>query len=65
MIEEDEVNVLILSDRGISREFAAVPSLLAVSGLHHFLIREGLRTRVLGIDSHRLCEAARASDVGQ
>jgi glutamate synthase (ferredoxin) len=46
MIEEEEVNVLILSDRGVNREFAAIPSLLAVSGLHHYLIREGLRMRV-------------------
>ncbi len=46
MIEEDEINVLILSDRGVNEEFAAIPSLLAVSGLHHFLIREGLRMRV-------------------
>jgi len=46
MIEEDEVNVLILSDRGVTRESAPIPALLAVSGLHHYLIREGLRTRV-------------------
>jgi glutamate synthase (ferredoxin) len=46
MIEEDEVNVLILSDRGVNQEYAAVPSLLAVAGLHHYLIREGLRTRI-------------------
>jgi glutamate synthase (ferredoxin) len=46
MIEDEEVNVLVLSDRGVSREFAAVPALLAVSGLHHYLIREGLRLRV-------------------
>ncbi len=46
MIEEEEINVLILSDRGVNREFAAIPSLLAVSGLHHYLIREGLRMRV-------------------
>jgi glutamate synthase (ferredoxin) len=46
MIEDEEVNVLILSDRGVKREFAAVPALLAVSGLHHYLIREGLRMRV-------------------
>ena len=46
MIEDEEVNILILSDRGVNREFAAVPSLLAVSGLHHYLIREGLRMRV-------------------
>jgi glutamate synthase domain-containing protein 2/glutamate synthase domain-containing protein 1/glutamate synthase domain-containing protein 3 len=46
LIEDEEVNILILSDRGVSREFAAVPSLLAVSALHHYLIREGLRTRI-------------------
>ena len=46
MIEDEEVNILILSDRGVTREFAAVPALLAVGGLHHYLIREGLRMRV-------------------
>jgi glutamate synthase (ferredoxin) len=46
MIEEDGVSVLVLTDRGINRDFAAVPALLAVAGLHHYLIREGLRTRV-------------------
>ena len=46
MIEEEEVNVLILSDRGVTKDFAPIPSLLAVAGLHHYLIREGLRTRV-------------------
>jgi glutamate synthase (ferredoxin) len=46
MIEDEEVNILILSDRGVNREFAAVPALLAVSGLHHYLIGEGLRMRV-------------------
>lgn len=39
-------NVLILSDRGVDLENAAIPSLLAVSALHHHLIREGTRTRV-------------------
>ena len=39
-------NILILSDRGVDRENAAMPTLLAVSGLHHHLIREGSRTRV-------------------
>ena len=42
----DGVNVLILSDRGIDRFNAPIPALLAVSGLHHFLIREELRTQV-------------------
>ncbi len=46
MIEEEEINILILSDRGVNRDYAAVPALMAVAGLHHYLIREGLRTRV-------------------
>ncbi len=40
------VNILILSDRGINKDNAPIPSLLAVAGLHHHLIREGTRTRV-------------------
>jgi len=40
------VNVIILSDRGVNRESAPIPSLLAVAGAHHHLIREGTRTRV-------------------
>ena len=39
-------NILILSDRGINPQYAAIPALLAVSGLHHYLIREELRTQV-------------------
>src|SRR6266542_317596 len=39
------MNILILSDRGVDPDHAAIPSLLAVSGLHHHLIRNGTRTR--------------------
>ncbi|SET98869.1 glutamate synthase large subunit [Paenibacillus sp. NFR01] len=39
-------NLLILSDRGVDRENAAIPALLAVSSLHHHLIRSGARTKV-------------------
>jgi glutamate synthase (ferredoxin) len=46
MIETENINVLILSDRGLNHGYAAIPSLLAVSSLHHYLVREGLRTRV-------------------
>ena len=46
MIEEEEINILILSDRGVNREFAPIPALLAISALHHYLIREGLRLKV-------------------
>jgi glutamate synthase (NADPH/NADH) large chain len=41
----DGYDVLILSDRGIDAEKAAIPALLAVSGVHHHLIREGTRTK--------------------
>ncbi len=39
-------NILILSDRGTNKDNAPIPSLLAVSGLHHHLIRKGTRTQV-------------------
>ncbi|MDW8310264.1 MAG: glutamate synthase central domain-containing protein, partial [Verrucomicrobiales bacterium] len=42
----DGYNIVILSDRGVSPDWAPIPSLLAVSGVHHHLIREGTRTRV-------------------
>ncbi len=40
------VNLLILSDRGVTADKAPIPALLAVAGLHHHLIRQGTRTRV-------------------
>ncbi len=39
-------SLIILSDRGISKDKAPIPALLAVAGLHHHLIRTGTRTRV-------------------
>jgi glutamate synthase (ferredoxin) len=42
---ENGTNILILSDRGVDKEHAAIPALLAVAGLHHHLIRTGKRTR--------------------
>ncbi|MEO5377816.1 MAG: glutamate synthase large subunit [Magnetococcus sp. DMHC-6] len=38
--------VLILSDRGITPQMAPMPALLAISSVHHYLIRGGLRDRV-------------------
>jgi glutamate synthase (NADPH/NADH) large chain len=38
-------NLIILSHRTVNAELAPIPSLLACSGLHHHLVREGLRTR--------------------
>ena len=37
--------VLILSDRGLDEDSAPIPSLLAMTAVHHHLIREGLRTQ--------------------
>jgi len=39
------VTVVVLSDRGVSADMAAVPSLLATASVHHHLVREGTRTR--------------------
>src|SRR5450432_2299889 len=43
---EDGFEVLILSDRAIDSEHAAIPSLLATAAVHHHLIRKGLRGQV-------------------
>jgi len=37
--------ILVLSDRHCGRDQAAIPSLLAVSALHHYLIKKGLRLK--------------------
>jgi glutamate synthase (NADPH/NADH) large chain/glutamate synthase (ferredoxin) len=39
------LNIIILSDRAIGAERAPIPSLLAVSAVHHHLVREGTRLR--------------------
>jgi glutamate synthase (NADPH/NADH) large chain len=39
-------NLLILSDRGVDKEYAPIPSLLALSAVHNHLVREGTRTQV-------------------
>lgn len=43
---ESGANILILSDRDFDDKLAPIPALLAVSGLHHHLIRTGNRTEV-------------------
>jgi len=37
-------NILIITDRSLSSELVAIPALLALSAIHHHLVREGLRT---------------------
>jgi glutamate synthase domain-containing protein 2/glutamate synthase domain-containing protein 1/glutamate synthase domain-containing protein 3 len=39
------ISLIILSDRGVDENCAAIPSLLAVSGVHHSLLKTGLRTK--------------------
>lgn len=39
-------SLIVLSDRNLDHDHAPIPALLAVSGLHHHLIREGTRTQV-------------------
>jgi glutamate synthase (NADPH/NADH) large chain len=43
---EDGFQVIILSDRALDSTHAAIPSLLAVSAVHHHLIRKGYRGAV-------------------
>ena len=40
------INIIILSDRGVDKDRAPIPALLAVAGLHHHLIRQETRTQV-------------------
>jgi glutamate synthase domain-containing protein 2/glutamate synthase domain-containing protein 1/glutamate synthase domain-containing protein 3/aryl carrier-like protein len=42
----DGANILIISDRNIGANHAAMPTLLVTGGLHHHLVRSGTRTMV-------------------
>ena len=42
---QDGSNLLILSDRDVDATRAPIPSLLACAGLHHHLVRVGMRTQ--------------------
>ncbi|MDD5730920.1 MAG: glutamate synthase large subunit, partial [Candidatus Omnitrophica bacterium] len=37
---------IILSDRGVDKEHASLPALLAVAAVHHYLVRHSLRTQI-------------------
>ncbi|WP_160063836.1 glutamate synthase large subunit [Natronorubrum halalkaliphilum] len=43
---EEGHDVLVLSDRSVDADRAAIPSLLATGGVHHHLVRNGLRNHV-------------------
>ena len=38
--------VIVLSDRGLDKDYAPIPSLLALSAVHNYLVREELRNQV-------------------
>jgi glutamate synthase domain-containing protein 2/glutamate synthase domain-containing protein 3 len=54
----DGVNIVVLSDRGVTPDVAPIPMLLATGAVHHHLIRRVLRTRC-GI----VCETGEAREV--
>jgi glutamate synthase (NADPH) large chain len=39
-------NIIVITDRRMNRQQVAIPALLALSAIHHHLVREGLRTTV-------------------
>tara|TARA_Y100000994_G_scaffold79546_1_gene65593 strand:- start:43365 stop:47927 length:4563 start_codon:yes stop_codon:yes gene_type:complete len=43
---ENGASILVLSDKKANQDLAPIPSLLAVAGLHHYLVREKKRTKV-------------------
>ena len=43
---EDDYNYLVMSDRGVSAEMAAIPSLLAVASVHNYLVEKRKRTKI-------------------
>ena len=59
---DDGVNYIILSDRDISPTHAAIPSLLAVSAVHHYLISVGKRVQTaLIVESGEMREVMHAA----
>ena len=59
---DDGYNYIILSDRDVDREHAAIPSLLAVSAVHHYLISVGKRVQTaLIVESGEIREVMHAA----
>ena len=59
---DEGYNYIILSDRAIDREHAAIPSLLAVSAVHHYLISVGKRVQTaLIVESGEIRETMHAA----
>jgi glutamate synthase domain-containing protein 2/glutamate synthase domain-containing protein 3 len=55
---EQGYTILVLSDRDVNKENIPMPILLACSGLHHHLIRQGTRTKV-----SLVCETGEAREM--
>ena len=59
---DEGVNYIILSDRDIDAKHAAIPSLLAVSAVHHYLISVGKRVQTaLIVESGEIREVMHAA----
>ena len=59
---DEGVNYIILSDRDIDEQHAAIPSLLAVSAVHHYLISVGKRVQTaLIVESGEIRETMHAA----
>ncbi len=59
---DDGVNYIILTDRGVDAEHAAIPSLLAVSAVHHYLISVQKRVQTaLIVESGEIREVMHAA----
>ena len=59
---DEGVNYIILSDRDIDEKHAAIPSLLAVSAVHHYLISVGKRVQTaLIVESGEIRETMHAA----
>ncbi|MCR5158349.1 MAG: glutamate synthase large subunit, partial [Prevotella sp.] len=59
---DEGVNYIILTDRDVDKEHAAIPSLLAVSAVHHYLISVGKRVQTaLIVESGEIRETMHAA----
>ncbi|MAJ24429.1 MAG: glutamate synthase large subunit, partial [Rickettsiales bacterium] len=58
LVKNKKTKIIILSDKNISTKSVAFPSLLALSAVHHHLIKKGLRT-----DCSIVVETAEAREV--
>ena len=57
---DDSVRLIILSDRGVDHDHAAIPMLLATGAVHHHLTRAGKRMKCSIV-----CDTGEARDVHQ